>query len=94
MLLIIIIIIITSSSSIITLFHQRVPLFQITLSGSASVPENQPRGTKIGSFSTVDPNTKDKHTYSIVSGGSGKFELRGPDLFTLTTFNYETAPNR
>ena len=89
-----IIIIITSSSSIITLFHLRVPLFQITLSGSASVPENQPRGTKIGSFSTVDPNTKDKHTYSIVSGGSGKFELRGPDLFTLTTFNYETAPNR
>ena len=42
----------------------------------------------------MDPNTKDKHTYSIVSGGSGKFELRGADLFTLTTFNYETAPNR
>ena len=75
-------------------FHQRVPFLQITLSGAASVPENQPPGTKIGTFSTVDPNTKDKHTYSIVSGGSGKFELRGADLFTLTTFNYETSPNR
>ena len=75
-------------------FHQCVPLFQITLSGAASVPENQPRGNKIGMFSTVDPNTKDKHTYSIVSGGSGKFELRGADLFTLTMFNYETSPNR
>lgn len=67
---------------------------QIVLSGSSSVPENKPRGTKVGSFTSVDPNSKDKHSYSIASGGSGKFELRGADLFTLVSFNYETSPNK
>ena len=67
---------------------------QIVLSGSASIPENKQRGTKVGTFSSVDPNSKDKHTYSIVSGGSGKFELRGADLYTLTVFNYEASPNK
>ena len=69
-------------------------LLQISLSGSASIPENKPRGTKVGTFSSVDPNSKDQHSYSIVSGGSGKFELRGADLFTLTTFDYESSPNK
>ena len=69
-------------------------VFQIVLSGSASVAENQPRGTKVGTFSSVDPNSKDNHSYSIVSGGSGKFELRGADLLTKTSFNYESSPNR
>ena len=67
---------------------------QIVLSGSASIPENQQRGPKVGTFSSVDPNNKDKHTYSIVSGGSGKFELRGADLYTLTVFDYESSPNK
>lgn len=67
---------------------------QIVLSGSASIPENKQRGTKVGTFSSVDPNSKDKHTYGIVSGGSGKFELRGADLYTLTVFDYESSPNK
>lgn len=74
-------------------FGYLVPL-QIVLSGSASIPENKQRGTKVGTFSSVDPNSKDKHTYSIVSGGSGKFELRGVDLYTLTVFDYESSPNK
>ena len=67
---------------------------QIYLSGSASVPENQPRGTRVGSFSSTDPNSNDRHTYSIVRGGAGKFELRGANLSTLTTFDYESSPNK
>ncbi|XP_068740239.1 protocadherin Fat 4-like [Montipora capricornis] len=70
------------------------PPTQIYLSGSASVPENQPRGTRIGSFSSMDPNSNDRHTYSIVRGGAGKFELRGANLSTLTTFDYESSPNK
>ena len=71
-----------------------MPLFQIVLSGSASVPENRPRGTKVGTFTSVDPNSQDQHTYIIVSGGSGKFELRGANLSTLTSFDYESSPNK
>lgn len=72
---------------------RKISLFQIVLSGSASVPENKPRGTKIGSFTSVDPNSQDQHSYIIVSGGGGKFELRGANLSTLTSFNYESLPN-
>lgn len=73
--------------------HRAISFHQILLSGSPSVAENQPRGTKIGSFTSVDSNSNDRHTYSIVSGGAGKFELQGANLITLITFNYETSPN-
>ncbi|KXJ22728.1 Spondin-1 [Exaiptasia diaphana] len=66
----------------------------ILLSGSSSVAENQPRGTKVGTFSSIDSvNSKDTHTYAIVKGGNGLFELKGADLLTLKIFNYESSPN-
>ena len=73
--------------------HRAISFHQILLSGSPSVAENQPPGTKIGSFTSVDSNSNDRHTYSIVRGGAGKFELQGANLITLITFNYETSPN-
>jgi len=65
------------------------------LSGTSSVAENQPKGTTIGTFSSLDPvNSKDTHTYAITKGGSGLFELKGADLLTMKTFDFESSPNR
>jgi hypothetical protein len=35
---------------------------------NASVPENQPVGTTVGTFSTTDPDSGDSHTYTLVAG--------------------------
>jgi hypothetical protein len=64
----------------------------ITLSNS-SVPENQPVGTTVGSFSTTDPDTGNTHTYAFVSGtgstDNGSFSFNNNELRTAAIFNYE-----
>ncbi len=64
----------------------------ITLSG-ASVAENQPVNTVVGSFSTTDPDTGNTFTYSLVSGtgatDNGVFSIVGNQLQTAAVFNYE-----
>ena len=77
----------TFSSSVVFLF------FQIILSGSGSVPEHSYPG-KVGSLSSVDPNPRDSHTYTVTSGGSGKFKIFGTDLWAMTQFDFESPPNR
>lgn len=42
----------------------------------------------------MDLNSKDKYIYGIVSGGSGKFELCGVDLYILIVFDYEFLFNK
>lgn len=72
------------------------PPTDIVLSG-ASVPENQPPGTTVGTLSTIDPDADDTFTYTLVSGtGSGdnsSFKVIGNRLQTAVSFNYE-ARNR
>jgi YVTN family beta-propeller protein len=64
----------------------------ITLS-PASVNENQPVGTTVGSLSTTDPDGGDTQTYSLVSGtgstDNGSFTLSGNTLQTSAVFNFE-----
>lgn len=59
-----------------------------------SIAENLPAATVIGTFSTIDPNLTDEHTYALVSGEGDSdnliFKLEGANLQTLQTFNYET----
>jgi O-glycosyl hydrolase len=61
---------------------------------NASVPENQPPATTVGTFSTTDPNTGDTFTYTLVSGAgstdNGSFTISGNTLQTTATFNYLT----
>src|SRR5262249_59916607 len=53
-----------------TLTNTPSPPTDIALSGS-SVPENQPAGTTVGTFSTTDPDVGDTFTYTLVSGAGG-----------------------
>lgn len=57
---------------------------------STSVCEGRPPNTTVGSFTTVDPNSRDTHIYSLVSGaGSGDnaaFSISGNQLKTSLTF--------
>ena len=63
----------------------------IELSG-ATVPENEPAGTWVGTFSTTDPDAGDTFTYTLVTGtGSGdnaSFSISGADLLTAAAFDH------
>ena len=59
-----------------------------------TVPEDQPIGTEVGTFSTVDPDTGTMPTYSLVAGAgdtdNDKFEIVGNRLVTKESFDRET----
>lgn len=65
----------------------------ITLTDS-SVTENQPIGTTIGTFSTVDPDAGGSFAYSLVEGvgdnDNGHFEIVNGILTTKTVFDFAT----
>ncbi|MFJ7665151.1 cadherin domain-containing protein [Lysinibacillus sp. NPDC097162] len=65
----------------------------ITLS-SASVEENQPSGTTVGTLSAIDSDAGDTFTYSLVSGAgatdNSSFSIVGNELRTSSSFDYET----
>ena len=60
---------------------------------NASVAENQPSGTLVGTFSSSDPDAGDSFSYSLVSGSGGtdnaSFAIAGSQLVTAAMFNYE-----
>ncbi|NJK39435.1 MAG: hypothetical protein HC835_19800 [Oscillatoriales cyanobacterium RM2_1_1] len=60
---------------------------------SNSVAENQPVGTVIGDFSTVDPDIGDTHTYSLVAGAgdtdNSQFSIVNNQLVTQASFDFE-----
>ena len=59
----------------------------------AEVPENEPVGTVVGQFASVDPDSGDSFTYSLVANGSYpdnlSFYFEGNVLKTNQSFNYE-----
>jgi cyclophilin family peptidyl-prolyl cis-trans isomerase len=65
----------------------------VTLSNQ-TVGENQ-QGATVGTFSTVDPDTDDTFTYSLVSGAGDEnnnaFYIEGDVLKATTSFDYETT---
>lgn len=64
----------------------------ITLSNNL-VQENQAQGTLLGSFSSIDPDTGNVFTYSLVPGSGASnnalFVITGNQLRTAASFNYE-----
>ncbi|MFH0824341.1 MAG: cadherin domain-containing protein [Pseudomonadota bacterium] len=65
----------------------------LSLSNS-SVDENKTPGSTVGTFSSVDPDTGDSHTYTFVTGtgstDNGKFSIDGTTLKTSAVFDHET----
>ena len=61
---------------------------------SNTVDENQDASTEVGTFTTVDPDTGDTHTYSLVGGeGATAFQISGNALQTTEIFDHETKPS-
>ena len=58
------------------------------------IGEGQPLGTAVGSFSTVDPDSGNTFTYSLVAGSgslnNSSFTLVNGQLLTNAIFNFET----
>ena len=61
---------------------------------SSSVMENEPVGTLVGTFTTVDPEIEDTHSYVLVAGegdsDNSDFTIVGDELITNSVFDYET----
>ncbi len=61
---------------------------------NASIEENLPANTTVGTFSTVDPDTNDAFVYSLVSGlgdqDNAQFAIVGNQLQTLRSLDFET----
>ncbi len=63
----------------------------------ASLPENRPAGTAVGTLSCTDPDAGDAFTYTLISGaGSGaggddnaSFTISGNRLLAANSFDYE-----
>src|SRR5262249_50336584 len=65
----------------------------IALSNS-SVPENQPSGTTVGTFSTIDPDTGDTFSYSFAGGADDtNFTISGNTLKTAASCDFEAKPS-
>jgi hypothetical protein len=66
---------------------------QVSVS-SASVAENQPVNTVVGSFTTTDPDVGDTFTYTLVTGvgdtNNSSFNISGNQLRTSAVFDFET----
>ena len=65
----------------------------ITLNNS-TIAENQPINTKIGNFTTIDPDAGNTFTYTLVSGtgdtDNNVFTITNNELKTNSGFDYET----
>ncbi len=60
---------------------------------SASVAENRPVGTTVGTLSAGDPDPGDTHSFALVPGqgsdDNGSFQIVGSALRTNAVFNYD-----
>ena len=60
---------------------------------AASVLENEPVDTVVGTFSTIDPDSGDTFTYALVGGAgstdNGLFTIVGGELLAAASFNLE-----
>ncbi len=67
------------------------------VASNVSVMENEPIGTLVGTFSTIDPDAGDTFTYTLVAGAGSEdnalFSWNGSDLMTEASFNYEVKSN-
>jgi hypothetical protein len=76
-------------------FNYSQPPTAINISND-TVPLHTPALTKIGVFTTVDPDSNDQHTYQLIPGDgtndadNQKFDIIGDTLITAVEFNDDT----
>jgi len=62
----------------------------------ATVAEDAPLGTAVGTLSTTDPDAGDSHTYTLVAGegdgGNGAFAIDGETLRVAGALDHEAQP--
>lgn len=79
-------------SFVLTVVDVNEPPINVFLAGQTII-ENSPIDTIIGSFSTIDVDAGDTHTYSLVSGGGSRdntsFTIIGNELRSAIVFDYE-----
>ena len=67
------------------------------LLSSTNISENLPVSTKVGHFTTQDPDAGNTFTYTLVAGAgeadNGSFTISGSNLLTAAVFNYEVKSN-
>ena len=72
---------------------QNDPPTAVTLT-PASVEENEPVGTLVGTLTATDPDLGDRHTFTLVTGtgsaNNGSFTIAGSQLRTRAVFDFET----
>ena len=82
---------------VINVTNVNEPPADISLS-SPAVMENQPAGTEVGTLDTVDPDSGDTFTYTLVAGegadDNAAFLINGQSLQTAASFDHETQPSR
>ena len=65
----------------------------LTLS-NVNVNENRPEGTIVGTLSATDPDTGDRHTFTLIAGAgatdNAAFTITGNELKTAAVFDHET----
>ncbi len=83
----------SASSNTITRQFNTIPT-DITLS-SASIAENNEIGDIVGTLNSTDPDVRDSHTYTLVSGtgdtDNGVFSIAGDELRANASFDFETG---
>lgn len=85
---------IPSTTFVITITGGNDPPTQIALSG-ATVAENSPNGSVVGTLSTTDPDPGDTHTYTLLDDAAGRFAVVGNQLRVAngSLLNFEAAPS-
>jgi VCBS repeat-containing protein len=58
---------------------------------NASIAENSPTNTVVGTLSAVDPDTGDSATYTLLDNAGGLFAISGNLLVVAGALDYETA---
>ena len=64
---------------------------------NATVAENEPPGTSVGSLVAIDPDAADTHEFTLVSGSgdadNAAFTISGSELLIADYLNYEVQSN-
>jgi uncharacterized delta-60 repeat protein len=81
--------------ALIRLQSEDLPPTDITLN-PASVPENRVIGTTVGTLSTVDANSGETFTYTLVAGAgstdNARYTISGAELRTAAALDFEATP--
>ncbi|MBD2468818.1 Ig-like domain-containing protein [Nostoc sp. FACHB-145] len=79
-----------NQSTYIANIYRFSPPSAVNLSAT-SIPENSANGTIIGQLNSIDPDTGDRHTYTLIDDAQGRFKIVGNSLQVANSklLNYE-----